>query len=319
MKAVFTFLLIVVASVSTSAQHFQEEELELSSKPDNLYGTLMIPDSNIGVVALIIPGSGPTDRNGNTPGASKNNSLKFLAQDLANLGIATLRIDKRGAGKSMSAVKSAEDLVFDDYIDDAINWGYKVLNDVRFNKLVVIGHSEGSLVAMKAIQELELDLDVLGFVSLAGAGYPIDEIILKQLHTMPDSIQEEAKYLFGKMKAEEPAEVKSPMLMALFNPSSQKYMMSWVALNPQEEIKKVNVPVLILNGTTDIQVAVDNAEVMYKARPTSEMVLIESMNHVFKKAPINREENLATYGQPDLQNVPELAQVIATFVKKHLD
>lgn len=311
-------ILLVLFSMQLFGQKFTEEELELYAKPANLYGTLVVPDSALPVVALIIPGSGPTDRNGNTVGAANNNSLKYLAEDLSKNGIASLRIDKRGAGKSMSAMVAESELSFDVYIEDVINWGYKVLNDVRFKKLVVIGHSEGSLVGMMATQELEKDLDVLGYISLAGAGYPIDEVIMKQLKVMPDSVQDEAKHLFEKMKAKEKANVNDPQLMALFRPSLQKYMMSWVALNPQEQIKQVNSPILLVNGTTDIQVAPDNAEVMHIANPSSQLVIIENMNHVFKSASMDRAENLKTYNNPELKNVAELADILSKFIISNL-
>ena len=317
-KSYFILFFTVCLSLISYAQNTVEEEIELYAKPANLYGTILCPDSNLGVVALIISGSGPTDRDGNSAGMSKNNSLKYLAEDLSKQGIASLRIDKRGVGKSLSAMKSENELTFDVYIDDIINWGYKILNDRRFKKLVIIGHSEGSLVGMAATKELEKELNVLGYVSLAGAGYPIDEVIMKQLKTLPDSIQNNAKIIFEKLKNDEKIKKVDPNLISLFRPSIQNYMASWVKLNPKELIKEVNAPILIVNGTTDIQVPIDNAEALHAANPKSEMVIVEGMNHVFKEAPADREENIKTYTNPDLKNMPKLADSIVNFIKSNL-
>jgi hypothetical protein len=310
-------LVLVHFSLTISAQN-TEEELELFAKPANLYGTLLVPENHNEVVVLIIPGSGPTDRDGNSSMAGKNNSLKFLAEDLAEQGISSLRIDKRGVAKSMSAMTTEADLRFDTYIDDVINWGFKVLNDNRFKKLVVIGHSEGSLISMIAMKELQQELDVLGYISLSGAGYPIDEVLLKQLKTLPDSLYQESQNTLSKLKNGETVDGISPSLISIFRPSIQQYMISWIKYNPKEEIKEVSVPILIINGTTDIQVSVDNAEALNKSNPKSELVFVEGMNHVFKTAPMDREENIKTYSNPELENTPQLSKTIVNFIKANL-
>jgi pimeloyl-ACP methyl ester carboxylesterase len=317
MKILYANFLIICFCFSSFAQN-TEEEIKLFAKPANLYGTLLVPENHNEVVVLIIPGSGPTDRDGNSAVMGKNNSLKFLAEDLAKEGISSLRIDKRGVGKSMSAITTEADLRFDTYIDDVINWGYKVLNDKRFKKLVVAGHSEGSLIGMVAMQELQQELDILGYVSLAGAGYPIDEVLLTQLKTLPDSLFDEAQNVLGKFKNGETVDKISPSLISIFRPSVQQYMISWIKHNPQEEIKKVNTPILIINGTTDIQVSVDNAEVLNKSNPKSELLIIENMNHIFKNAPIDRDENIKTYSNPELKNIPQLSEAIVKFIKANL-
>lgn len=317
MKTLFTTFLVAIFSISLLAQN-TEEELELFSKPANLYGTLLVPENPNGVVVLIIPGSGPTDRDGNSALAGKNNSLKYLAEDLAKEGIASLRIDKRGVAKSTKAMTAEKDLRFDTYIDDAIEWGFKVLNDKRFKKLVIIGHSEGSLVGMAAMPELQENLDMLGYISLAGAGYSIDNVLLKQLKTLPDSLFLEAENVLIEFSKGKTVEKVSPQLASIFRPSVQPYMISWISKNPQELIANVTVPVLIVNGTTDIQVSVDNAEKLHKANPKSELLIIDGMNHIFKKAPMDREENIKTYSNPELKNIPELSSAIVKFIKANL-
>ncbi|MBL4668741.1 MAG: alpha/beta hydrolase [Flavobacteriales bacterium] len=289
-----------------------EEELVLKSKPSNLYGTLLVPDNHSSTVVLIIGGSGPTDRDGNSAGGTgKNNSLKYLAENLAKEGVASLRIDKRGVAKSLSAAAKEEDLRFDTYINDVIDWGFQLLNDTRFKKLVVAGHSEGSLIGMVACQEL----DAAGYISLAGTGFSIDEIITKQMEAQSDSVKTEMAVIFKELNNGKIVKNVSVELLSLFRPSIQPYFISWLKYDPAVEIAKLNIPVLIINGTTDIQVGVDNAEKLHEVSPTSELIIIEGMNHIFKEAPTDRDENIATYSDPKLKNVPQLNEAVVKFVK----
>lgn len=313
MKSILILSLLAFSSI-IGAQNNTEEELILKSKPSDLYGTLLVPENHNAIVALIIPGSGPTNRDGNSTIAGNNNSLKYLAEDLAKNGISSLRIDKRGVGKSMLAMPGESELRFDTYINDVIDWGYKILNDVRFKQLIIIGHSEGSLVGMAATEELEKELNVKAYISIAGAGYPIDQILTIQLSNQPDTIKKEMEDIFKKLKNNETVDNVSAPLFMLFRPSIQPYMASWIKYVPAEEIKKIESPVLILNGTTDIQVSVDNAEKLHEANPKSEIAIIEGMNHVLKEAPEDKDKNMATYANPDLKNVPELIDTIVKFI-----
>jgi len=313
MKFSAVFVLLFCFS-SLFGQNGKEEELELSSKPANLYGTILVPESHKGVIALIIPGSGPTDRNGNSSIAGENNSLKFLAEDLAKNGIASLRIDKRGVGKSINAMKSEKDLTFDTYINDVIDWGFKILNDVRFKKLIVIGHSEGSLVGMSALEELESQLDIRAYISLAGGGFPIDKILSSQLKSLPDSSYKKAINILNQFKEGEKVENVSLDLFFIFRPSIQAYMISWIDKNPTEIIKKIKTPILIINGTNDLQVGVENAESLHDSNPKSELAIIKNLNHVLKSVEGGLEENKKTYSDPTMQNSPELIEVIIKFL-----
>ncbi len=308
------FILLLLNTTLLIAQSYKEEEIELISRPSNLFGTLLVPETHNSTVALIIPGSGPTNRNGNSTITGDNNSLKYLAEDLAKNGIASLRIDKRGVGKSLMAMTKEEDLRFDTYINDVIDWGYKILNDVRFKKLIVIGHSEGSLVGMSASKELEKELPLKAYISLAGAGFPIDEILTKQLKSLSDSTQTELQQIFTKFKNGETVEKVSLPLFSLFRPSIQQYMISWIKHNPSEEIKLLATPILVINGTTDLQVGAENANNLHKSNPKSELVIIENMNHVLKKSSSDLTENRATYSNPDLRNIPELNEAIIKFI-----
>ena len=172
------FLALLVSRVSAAG-----ESISIDTGDGALYGTLELPASKPPFpVALLISGSGPTDRDGNSrvlPG--KNNSLKMLAEGLALQGIASLRYDKRGIGESKAVGLREENLRFETYVDDAVRWGQYLRKDNRLRALVTIGHSEGSLIGMLAARKLSAD----GYVSIAGAGRPGGQIILLQLKSQP--------------------------------------------------------------------------------------------------------------------------------------
>ena len=131
------------------------EEDTLKTSTGDVFGTVELPAAKQPVpVALIIAGSGPTDRNGNTPALpGSNNSLKMLADGLAARGIASLRYDKRGIAASRAAMTTEADLRFNNFIEDAEAWIKQLRADKRFSTITVIGHSEGSLIGMVAARE----------------------------------------------------------------------------------------------------------------------------------------------------------------------
>ena len=218
----------------TANTAFIAEAITLETPTGTLFGTLAVPQSQSSIpIVLIIAGSGPTDRDGNSPLLKgPNNSLKLLAEGLAAQGIASVRYDKRGIGETGKAMQLAaekakiplreEDLSFEAYIDDAERWGKKLRADRRFSSLIVIGHSEGSLIGMVAALRIGAD----GFVSIAGAGRPLQEIILDQVKSQltPDLLKT-TEYILdqlvaGKTVASVPAELThavSPERAAISN------------------------------------------------------------------------------------------------------
>lgn len=286
-----------------------ETTIILHTAKGDISGTLTIPGDHTGKmpVALIIAGSGPTDRNGNNP-MMKNESLKLLAHGLASHNIASLRFDKRGIGESRISGKTEADLRFEDYINDARGWIDTLKKDPRFTKVIVTGHSEGSLIGMIAAHK-KAD----GFVSIAGAGRSADKILKEQLAVQPAIVKDSSypiidSLVMGKTVANVPK-----MLFALFRPSVQPYIISWFHYDPQTEIKKLTIPVLILQGTNDLQVTVDDANLLAKSHPKAALVLIKNMNHVFRIVEGDRKANLATYITADPIST-ELITTIATFV-----
>jgi len=305
---IFTILILIFTFTSLYSQ--TEKTVTLKTATGDLEGTLMTPASNSsGTIALLIAGSGPTDRDGNNP-AMKNNSLKMLAAGLNKIGIATLRYDKQGIGKSQTAGIKEADLRFDHYVNDAKAWVSYLKTELKYNSVIVIGHSEGSLIGMIASQ----DQNVSQYISIAGAGQTADKIIREQLKSQPMSVTIPANAILDKLERGETVADVPPILNSLFRPSVQPYIISWFRYDPQKEIAKLKIPVLIIQGTTDIQVSTDDANRLAKANTGATLAIIEGMNHVLKMAPIDRQLNILTYTQPDLPLKKELIENIALFL-----
>jgi len=287
-----------------------ELDQTLQTSTGELSGTLTVPIlKGTFPVALIIAGSGPTDRNGNNA-QMKNNSLQMLAHELAAQGIASLRYDKRGIGKSASAMISEELLRFENYVEDAKDWATQLKTDTRFSKLIIIGHSEGSLIGMLACEQAD------AFVSLAGAGRPIDVILKEQL---TEQLSGQKKLLraanegLSKLKEGKLVEDAPVELFGLFRPSVQPYITSWMKYDPAVEIAKLEIPIVIIQGSTDLQVKEEDARMLFMAHPLdSRLIIIEEMNHVLKIAPADRLKNIETYSKPELPLAEELVRTLGT-------
>lgn len=170
------------------------QEVELDTGSGQLYGT-MLSSADTQTVALIIAGSGPTDRNGNGPNLN-NNALKMLAEELSEQGIASLRYDKRGVAQSQGAGLSESELRFEHYVDDAKRWVNYLHKLGTFKHIAIIGHSEGSLIGMLAAQQAEVGK----FVSLSGVGQSIDQTIAEQLKAQPAFVLRQAIPILEKLR-----------------------------------------------------------------------------------------------------------------------
>lgn len=297
---------IVTASINSDTT-FIETGITLQTSTGEIFGTLTIPGRPERIpVALIISGSGPTDRDGNNP-MMKNNSLKILATELSKNGIATLRYDKRGVADSKAAAKSEKDLRFDDYVSDAKEWIYLLKKDNRFSEVIIVGHSEGSLIGMLA------GMSINKFISIAGFGQSVDKVLKEQLSL----VQDLSFPIIDSLKHGNTIETVPPMLNSLFRPSVQPYMISWFKYDPQDEIKKLSIPILILQGTNDIQVGVENARRLSNANPNAELFLITGMNHILRITDGDRQANLTTYSNSNLPIAEELVKAITDFIRRN--
>lgn len=312
MRHIFTLSLFIFLHLSLFSAG-KEEPITLETKTGNIKGTLLRPtaDEKIPVV-LIISGSGPTDRNGNPPGMI-NNSLKMLAEDLMQHGITSVRYDKRGVGESRNAAINEKDLRFENYIEDASAWVDVLNNDPRFSEIIIAGHSEGSLIGMIVARKKAVDK----FISLAGVGSPIGDILKELLKNLPPSLLEQSINIIDKLEQGETTDSVPQSLYMLFRPSIQPYLISWLKYNPQQEIAKLKKPVLIIQGTTDIQVAVAEANKLAEANKKAEKHIIEGMNHILKPAEADREKNIKTYSDPDLPLMDGLTDLICNFILNH--
>ncbi len=307
----------LAAQIGTNAQdQYQLETLEIQVKEGNLSGTLTVPKSNSKIpVALIIAGSGATDQNGNSLGSPiQPNSYTLLAQELAAKGIATLRYDKRGIGKSRSNLSEVQ-LRFEDLATDASALLEKLKTDLRFSSFYIIGHSEGSLLGMLAAQQSP----VTGYISLAGAGQAADEILIQQLSPQVSPSQlEEIKRVIGSLKKGQVIPAKdialpAQLVTALFRDSVQPYLISWFRYDPSLEIKKLKTKIQILQGSTDIQVGLADANRLASAIG-QQPIILEGMNHVFKTASLDSASQNRAYTDPKLPIAPSLVSNLERFV-----
>lgn len=300
---------LIVAMAAGTAMAWQEESIVR----DGLGGTMIRPDHRAKpVTVLILAGSGPVDRDGNLPNM-RNDSLKRLAQGLADLGIASLRIDKRGVGESRGMALREEDLRIGTYVDDAVAWLAYLRARPDGGAIFILGHSEGALIATLAAQKA----DVGGLVLIAGAGEPAAQVIARQLAAagVSEAVQAASRTISDSLMRGVPVGDVPPDLMMLYRPSVQPYLMSWLGLDPSAELARVACPVLIVQGTTDLQVTVDDARRLEAARPGARLILMPGMNHVLRAAPAERAENLQTYAMSDKPLAGDLLPAIAAFLK----
>ncbi|WP_422486996.1 alpha/beta hydrolase [Gudongella sp. DL1XJH-153] len=309
MMLVMTMTLLLITGCSSEGQ--EGEEYDLAVPEGEIKGTLLLPEGEGPYkVAIIHQGSGPTDRDGNSTIAGDNNSLKMVAEKLAEEGIASVRYDKRGIAESMPLIESEEDLVFEDYVNDMIMWIDKVEADDRFDEIYLIGHSEGALISAAAAMEREVE----GFISLAGVGERASDTLRRQLSTQPDEITELIEPIMIELENGRLVEDVPEILQSLFRNSIQPYMISWFQYDPVEVYNRIDSPILVIQGDNDVQVTVDDAMILADASGT-DPVIIEGMNHVLKNAPEDVEGNLETYGDPDLDLHPNLMSTILEFIK----
>ena len=310
MKNLFLVLIITLVVTSINAQNYKETILNIPTAKDSIYGTLMTPkDTTNPPLVILISGSGATNRDGNQA-SLQNNSLLFLAQELSEKGIATYRYDKTVLSMSKKGTFKEADYRFSNIINDAATVGdfFKARKD--FSKIVVAGHSQGSLVGMLVAANF-----ANGFISLAGAGQSIDLVIKEQLHKQLPMLDESIDSTLTLLKNGKKDPDFNPMLVSLFRLSVQPFLIDWMQYNPQIEISNLEMPVLIINGTNDLQVSENEAQLLHKAAPKSQLVLIENMNHLFKEIKGNDMENQLSYMNPDLPVMNELVDAIAKFVK----
>jgi pimeloyl-ACP methyl ester carboxylesterase len=282
-----------------------------------LAGTLLDAGGKAPLV-LMIPGSGPTDRDGNNPAGLTAASFRVLAEALAGQGVSTVRIDKRGMFGSKAAVADANKVTIGDYAADTHSWVKSIRDKTGARCVWVLGHSEGALVALAAAQEPD---GICGVILVSGAGRKLSDVIRQQLRANPANapLLDSAMGALDQLERGEHVDVSTmhPALQKLFAPQVQDFLIDVFRHDPAKLAASLEVPLLIVQGERDLQVSVADSKALAAAQPNAKLVLLPAMNHVLKDvATDDRAANFATYADSALPVDPGLVDAIAAFVKR---
>jgi pimeloyl-ACP methyl ester carboxylesterase len=306
----------LLAAFAAAAALPAPEEVQAAGPQGALAGTLQRAADAQAPVMLLIPGSGPTDRDGNNPLGVRAAPYRMLAADLAARGVATVRIDKRGMFGSRAAVADANAVTIGDYAADVRAWVTALRARTGARCVWVAGHSEGGLVALAASAKPE---GICGLVLIAAPGRPLDVVVREQLRANPANapLLAEAEAALDKLKAKQRVDTAgmTPALLPLFAPQVQGFLIDVFAYDPAALAAAFRGPVLIVQGERDLQVSVADARSLAAAQPKAKLALIPGMNHVLKAAPDDKAGNAATYANPGLPLAPGVADAIAAFVR----
>ena len=306
------FLVFIFCLASTLSVYAQKKftEINLVTAKGSLSGTLL-PAGRNQTIAIIIAGSGPTDRDGNNYLGVKANSYKLVSEGLAQKGIASLRYDKRGVGKSSSPGMKEADLRFDDYISDVKSWINYLIDSVKYKRLVLIGHSEGALLASIAGQEDRVD----GVVLVSGMGRSFDEVIAEQIsRSAPLAIQQESQTIMDSLKSGSLVSEVPSYFNALYRPTVQPYLISLLKYAPLAQASMLQKPVLILQGDADTQIQVQDAKALAGVVKQSQLVIIPKMDHVLKEV-LDTQKPLANYTNAEGPLAPGFIRTLTEFIK----
>lgn len=320
MKRIFAILLIIPlilvgCSEKEKAKPYTEEASEISVDGGTLGCTITLPEKVEGEipVILMIPGSGPTPKDGIA------NEFADLAHDLAENKIASLRYDKRGILDSSNIVLDEEKVRVSDYVGDIEALISNLKHYKRFSKVFVLGHSQGGLYGALAIQKEK----VAGFISLAAPGRNIDEVVYEQItnnKANPEELVKESRDILDSLKSGKKVNNMSKVLQPLFRPSVQPYLMDWMRYNPAEVYKTIaDTPTLIIQGKNDRQVFVKDAELLKKANPKAKLIILDNMTHVLKdvKDKDNEEEYTEVFIDPEKGVNKEMVDAIVLFANNN--
>lgn len=283
-----------------------------------LSGTALGPSSTEGPVVLIVPGSGPTDRDGNNPLGVRASSYRMIAEGLSARGIKSVRIDKRGMFGSARAILDANAVTIEDYAADIRTWAATIREKMSTPCVWVLGHSESALAALVAAQRAT---GICGLLLVSATGRRLGDVLREQIKANPANapIREQAEAIITRLEAGQRVAPESihPALHPPFGPEVQGFQISAFAPDAAKLIASYAGPVLILQGLRDIQVGRADAERLHQARPDAEMVLLPDANHVLKTvASDDRTANISTYLDPDQPLASGVIEALAAFVQR---
>ena len=316
MKRILALLIALLPGLLTAG----EEPMALEAAWGTLRGTLWSPDTPTDTAAVLIAGSGPTDRYGNSPAGIRTNSYALLAEELSRAGIATLSYDKRGIGASpyLRPEELLTDAHFSHFADDAERWVEELVGR-GYRHIFLIGHSEGALLAKIVAAR---NSRVSGVISLCGAAYPIDQILKVQLAgqllAVDYTLYARACRIIDTLKRGEEPEELPQSLASLFPPYLNAYVHEWMSYDPCALVRELRCPLLVVGGGRDTQVSAANARALKEACPTAELQLFEQMAHTLKDTEGQRSgEQLDAYMNPTLPLTPGLCEAILNFIQSH--
>ncbi len=273
----------------------------------------LVGDNKEAPLVIIVAGSGPTDRDGNQGGMTTNSSL-MIARALDSAKINSFRYDKRGIAHSTPALMSEHDLRFDTYVNDLIDIiGH--FKELGYKKILVAGHSEGSLIGLVAANKINID----GLISISGAGLPADSLLKNQFEKQPLSAskKQEVFDILSSLKQGKQVPGVSPDLNSLFRESIQPYLINWFTYDPRNLIHPLNCPILILGGTCDIQVDATNATALFNAAPANSRIeILQGMTHTIKNAGKDCKDQMKTYSDGKMPLASGFMKYIIDFIKQ---
>ena len=303
------------AGAAAAASNPVETLIEAPGPSGSLKGTMLAPAAGGGPAVLIIPGSGPTDRDGNSPAGIAAASYRLIAEGLAAHGVTSVRIDKRGMFGSTAATPDANAVTINDYVTDVQAWSRVIRHRTKGNCVWLLGHSEGGLVAMAAAK----NPDVCGLLLVAAPGRPLGEILREQLKANPANapLLDQALPAIDALEAGKRVDTSGmpAALMGLFRPAVQGFLISALSYNPIQLLAGYGKPVLILQGQRDRQVREADARALKGADPAATLVLLPDVNHVLKSvASDDIRANMATYGNAGLPLAPGVIESLVDFL-----
>jgi len=303
LKTLFVFISLFMWIDKSYTQETKTTNISIN---EIIEGTLLEPDS-ANTLAIIIPDAGPVDRNGNQ-NYYRSGYLKQLAYELAKLQIASFRYDKRTIKQLKSGILD-EDIHFNDFVEDAKSVISYFLNENKFNSIYVIGHGQGSLVGM-----LALNSDLSGFISLNGSAKPIDEVLIEQVKQSAPEYLAETKEVIDQLRSGNTTANYPKALENAFNLETQPFLMSWMKHSPTSVLKTVTIPVLLIQGTKDLQISENAGQLLKESCTNCKLLMVKNMNHVLFEILGSDLDNYKSYADPNFKISPELLSAAAAFM-----